>query len=288
MCATNYLDCNAGGVNATNGCEIAVGAACLNDSTTGTGGTFKNNCNGTLGNCTNTGGSTAYLDCDNSDGDGILTTCHTGNGCETQNNSACTVAGLAGTYNSCTCTISNQDIATTGVKTNWSGTLSMLWLQQYGTGHILNFSNYWNQSIAIDNNTCIVWRDGTTTCTAPTGGAGGGNTTEEMQDATALMLRNTTGTTFWYDDAGNTLNVTLNYTYLNTLYATMGYVSGVVTNVTTAQLTATNANVSAFNINLSKVNVSGGYVTGVLNFSGKDIVNVKCINGSLGGSLCFV
>lgn len=77
------------------------------------------------------------------------------------------------------------------------------------------------------------------------------NTTEQMQDATALMLQNTTGTYLWYDDAGNTLNVTLNYTYLSTLYAAKSYVDLIATNATNAMTTAAEAGKNASYINAS-------------------------------------
>lgn len=147
-CDTGWLDCNAGGCDAGDGCEIQEGASCLNStSTAGSNGTYATGqCFGTVGgNCTASGSLDTWLDCDDSDGDGNVFTCNTGNGCEVLNNSVCTVGAVSGTINMCSggagnCVVDAQDIGTTGVEVAWSGTDAMLWLNQYGSGLIANFT----------------------------------------------------------------------------------------------------------------------------------------------------
>lgn len=207
QCDSGYTDCNLGGANATDGCETNTGAAEC------TGGAHNNYaCVGTTGTCVC---DTNYYDCD-------ATGNSTGNGCEATNGGSCTVGGLAGTYtdaSTCTCTIANQDIATTGVMVSWSGA-NMLWLHQYSPiGWIVNLTNASNSTAGFDANLCLHLPDGTQVCNSTDlGTGGGGNSTEEIQDATGLLATNTSTITMTYDDAANQLYCTTNSTYLNNTY----------------------------------------------------------------------
>jgi hypothetical protein len=171
-CNNDDTDSNTLTCNGANGCEITAGTACKNSTTTGIGGTWQSGtCIGTGGNCTNTGGTTAWLDCDNSDGDGIITTCNTGNGCEIQNGSACIVGSLSGTYNSCTCTVSTSHFIT-GIEADYSTTANqnLLWGWDYGSGNLLFLrNNAVDSNISINASGCIKFNDASTQCTANSG-----------------------------------------------------------------------------------------------------------------------
>lgn len=193
---SNSITCNPGPTN--DGCEITAGTACLNGTTAGTGGTWVSGvCIGSGGNCTSAG---VYLDCDNSDADGDLITCNTGNGCEVNSAGSCTVGTLTGTYGGdCTCDVSRSNY-TTGVQANYStsSTEAMIWGRDWGSGPLFNFTNNnYNQSLVINASGCIIWYDGSSACTAPTGGSGGGHI------GTSPWLYNDTTNMYWNDTFGN-------------------------------------------------------------------------------------
>ena len=178
-CDTNFFECD-GSETDPDGCEIQFGASC------GTGATWANNqCVGSTGNCTCTG---VNFDCDNDDGDGNNATGQSGNnceitlnsanathqeysacgvsvcesgwndcnsdlgdGCEIEDGSACTIGGLSGTYNVCTCEVDPVDIATSGSQLNWSGTLPFLWLYQLGIGDVIRATTSLNWSFVVND-----------------------------------------------------------------------------------------------------------------------------------------
>ena len=153
--------CNGGG-GSPDYCEITAGGSCGS----GTGTYQSGICVGSGGNCTRI---SDYLDCNDDDGDGDELTCNGGDGCEVDDNSACTVGDLAGTVNGCSggsanCEIDPQDIATTGGEVNWSGSLPFLWMHQYGDGWLFNISNGSNATAGFDNNLCLWLPDSTQVC----------------------------------------------------------------------------------------------------------------------------
>jgi len=186
----NIETCNSG-----NYCEITGGGSC-GDST----GTYVNNqCDGAEGNCTRTG---TNLDCNDDDGDSNEITCNneTGDGCEVEDGGSCSVGSLSGTIDGCTggaanCVVDKQCFVT-GNETQYqtNATEHFLWGTDYGTlGDLLRLNNTNYGIFSINASGCLIWMDGTTACTAPTG----------SMSYTNLALTNVSET--W--DAG--LNITL-------------------------------------------------------------------------------
>jgi hypothetical protein len=162
-CDTNWLDCNGTGDGTDiDGCEINIGGVC------GISATYDNVCAGTSGNCTC---SSNYYDCDNDDGDGnILTTNNLGSGCEIQGGSSCNIGGAQGTYIGCTC-VPDKSNFETGTLSAYFTSNPLLWGAQYGTGWLLNLTNgATDKTFGIDNETCIVFSDGSRQCSAGSGG----------------------------------------------------------------------------------------------------------------------
>jgi hypothetical protein len=162
-CNDNYLDCNGTGDGTDiDGCEINIGGTC------GTNAIYDNVCAGTSGNCTC---SSNYYDCDNDDGDGnILTTNNLGSGCEIQGGSSCNIGGAQGTYVGCTC-VPGKSYFETGTLGSYLTSNPLLWGAQYGTGWLLNLTNSaTDKTFGIDNETCIVFSDGSRQCSAGSGG----------------------------------------------------------------------------------------------------------------------
>src|SRR3990167_1459286 len=169
-CTTNYFQCD-GSTTDADGCEINAGSSCGS----GTGTIVNNQCySASAGNCTR---SSDYLDCDNDDSDSNTITCNGANGCEIDPGSSCTVGGLSGTYStSCSggagvCVVSKSYFET-GTNTQYStnATEHFLWGTDYGLiGDLLRLNNTNYGMFRVNVTGCIIWFDGTSTCTNPTG-----------------------------------------------------------------------------------------------------------------------
>jgi len=138
-----------------------------------------------------------WFDCDGSG------TGDDANGCETQNNSACTIGPVSGTYlNGCTCIVSDVDIATSGVQVVWSGTDAFLSLWMLGAGPVVNFTNSRNISFII-NDTGAFWNNQAINETG--GGVPGGTTPHTLNgsnhtgDLSAGRVIKDTGT-YWLSE----------------------------------------------------------------------------------------
>ena len=146
----DYFYCD-GSYTDADGCEFRVGTSCGDG--TGTLDSSETCFSATQGNCTRSGDN---LDCNDDDSDDNEITCNGADGCEIDDGSACTISGLAGIYDGCSggagnCVVADQDIAVTGHIVNWSGSNPMLWLWQFGTGDVVNFTTANNQSFTINN-----------------------------------------------------------------------------------------------------------------------------------------
>ena len=164
-CRTNWLDCDTDSYN----CEIGVGVTCgvgntgtyANCLVTGSGGT---------GNCT----STVRLDCNDDDGDANVVTCNgASDGCEILIGGTCSVGSLTGTYGSActgsvgTCTV-DKSYFETGTFIEYLTTAAqgaMLWFKNYApTGWLINVTNVNDESWGVNNDSCMVLKDGTEVC----------------------------------------------------------------------------------------------------------------------------
>lgn len=147
QCDGGWEDCDAGGVNETNGCEYEVNAVCNTNA--------KN-----LSSCAGCTCNANYFDCDDGDPE-------TGGGCGTLNGGSCSVGGLSGTTSctagaggcyavsggteyACTCEVDAVDIGLSGDWLNWSSSLyPFLWLHQYGSAPVVNFTTLNNNSFYV-------------------------------------------------------------------------------------------------------------------------------------------
>jgi len=256
-CDSGKFACD-GDIEDGDGCEIVTGASC------GAGATWASGeCVGATGNCTCTG---VNFDCNNDDADDNNATgqsgdhcevtlnsanathqeyttcensvCESGwndcntdlsDGCEIEDNSACSIGSLSGTYNVCTCEVDPVDIATSGSQLNWSGTLPFLWLYQMGVGPVVNFTVSNNASFII-NDSGPYW-NGTALSLEPdaTGGAGGG--------ASNTHIVNTTwnNVTYYTDRLNSTINASIdlrvNLDFLQKLLDTIYLAVGILVDI---------------------------------------------------------
>jgi len=204
-CTTNYFQCD-GSTTDADGCEINAGASCG----AGTGTIVLNQCySASAGNCT----SSTRLDCNNDDSDSNSATCNGADGCEILIGGACTVGSLSGTYAStCSggagvCQVSKSYFQTgTNVAYQTSGAEQFLWGTDYGTGNLINMNNTNFGIWSLNASGCIIWMDGTSTCTNPTSSGGGG---WQPNNATENNNYNTTGnvTADWFFGKLNISNV---------------------------------------------------------------------------------
>ncbi|MDD5253525.1 MAG: hypothetical protein PHG05_00265 [Candidatus Nanoarchaeia archaeon] len=156
-CNNDDSDSNIGTCNGADGCEIISGASCGN----GTGTYASHQCIESSGNCTSSG---TRLDCNNDDSDSNTLTCNGADGCEVTDGGACTVGTLQGTYDGCSCVVTQSNFKT-GDETSYSTDNALLWGSQYGTGYLMNFTNGTDIKFGVNNSGCVVFPDGTTQCT---------------------------------------------------------------------------------------------------------------------------
>ena len=207
-------------------CEITSGASCG----FGTGTLESGQCtNSTNGNCTNGG----RLDCNDDDDDGNV---DTGNGAtdglEILIGGDCSVGTVTGVYSSVcsgsvgTCVVS-KSFFETGTFIEYLTNASqkaMLWFKNHApTGWLINATNSINESWGVDNNSCMVLKDGTVVCdSADIGGGSGDNSSWNETYANTLYLNRSSEllytTTFNSSyDSKVTDNSSWNESYSNTL-----------------------------------------------------------------------
>ena len=161
-CRTNYLDCNSDGGD----CEIQVGGTCGSGT-----GTYSSTCAGSVGNCT----SSLSLDCNDDDSDSNAATCNGADGCEILIGGSCSVGTLSGTYSSTctgsvgTCVVTKSNFET-GSFIEYLTSVSesaMLWFKNFApTGWLINVTNSQDETWGINNESCMVLKDGTEVCNA--------------------------------------------------------------------------------------------------------------------------
>ena len=155
-CDSGYLDCNALGCNVSDGCEIDDGGSC------GTGHKHYDGCAAGTGNCTC---DTGWCDCDATSTD-----------CEKEDGSFCTLSGVNGTYDCGTCgCIPGKSYFETGTLAQYLTAAledSILWFKNFGDGWLIKASNKNDEVWGVDNNSCIVFKDNTTQCSASSSGTG--------------------------------------------------------------------------------------------------------------------
>ena len=207
----NERTCNGG----SDGCEIISGASCG----VGTGTLESAVCvNSTSGNCTNA----ARLDCNNDDADNNE---DTGNGLidglEILIGGSCSVGSLSGTYqNYCSGGLGVCDVDKsyfeTGTFTEYltnSTEKALLWFKNWNpTGWLINTTNINNETWGVNNDSCMVLKDGTEVCDASD--IGGGETIWD-RTGTDVTLQNVndkwaTGTSSTDANVRNLMYVNLN------------------------------------------------------------------------------
>src|SRR6056297_401280 len=128
-CRSGFADCDGG----SDACEIEFG---VTDYPTGA--------NNNYADCTTAQCDSGWLDCD-ATGPGA------GNGCEIQDGSSCTIGGLPGEYNGCSCEVPKQYFET-GTDTVYSTSDPLLWGTQYGLGDLIHFGTDLNPDLFMVNN----------------------------------------------------------------------------------------------------------------------------------------
>jgi len=128
VCDAGYLDCDAGGEEFTNGCEIRTGVT-----------NYPTGANNNYLDCSTAQCDTNYYDCNASGIDA-------GDGCEVLNADTCFVGSLQGTWDgpNCNCVIPTQTFET-GVEAVFATSSPLLWGTQYGDGPLMQMTS-WNAS----------------------------------------------------------------------------------------------------------------------------------------------
>ncbi|MCK5356755.1 MAG: hypothetical protein KAJ48_00035, partial [Elusimicrobiales bacterium] len=124
-CRSGYTFCD-GSYTDGDGCEINIGTTPYpseNNAHYHSNGTCAPECN------------SGYLDCDSDLGT-------SGTGCEVQDGASCTFLGLPGTIQGCADCILDLVNFQTGVEAKFSTTSPLLWGTQYGSGPLVEITNY--------------------------------------------------------------------------------------------------------------------------------------------------
>lgn len=238
-----------------NGCEVLIG------TTACTGGLNNNRADCTTCEC-----NSGYIDCD---AGGINLT----NGCEVEDTGSCTIAGLTGVYDGCTCKVSDVDYGTSGIMYNWSGSYPFLWFNQYGTGPVFNFSDNNNVSFYM-NASGLFWNG--TDIGLPSVDTNTWNTTLEMINAanSTNLLINWSFVDTTIPDTNESIAVSLIKTNISAMLADIvglkgnmtlvtTDISGIKTNISTLETKVNNVNTSAnimFQANSTKLLINWSYV----------------------------
>lgn len=156
-CDNDDTDADLTTCNGANGCEITGGGSCGS----GTGTYVNSQCSGYSGNCTSAG---TNLDCNEDDSDSNLLTCNGDDGCEVVDGGVCTVGTLSGTYDGCSCVVTQSNFKT-GNETSYSTDDALIWGSQYGSGYLINMTNGSEMRFGVNNSGCVVFPDSTTQCT---------------------------------------------------------------------------------------------------------------------------
>jgi len=170
-CRSGFNNCDTDNIN----CEVQNGASC--GSGTGVYSSCLSIGSGGAGNCI----SSARLDCNNDDSDGDTGTCNAGDGCEILIGGSCSVGSLTGTYSSSctgsvgTCVV-DKSYFETGTLVEYLTDASqgaMLWFKNFApNGWLINVSNSNDEVWGVNNESCMVLKDGTVVCGAGDLGSG--------------------------------------------------------------------------------------------------------------------
>jgi len=154
-CDANWEICGGGNCATLPSCNYRANVACATNAVNGSG-------------CAGCACSAGYSDCDSD-----LGSAPGGTGCEIRDFvTGCDVGSASGTYDdTCTCLVDNQDIATTGIPVNWSGTNPMLWFNFYSDTHTIWINHSTNNIFSV-NGSGAYW-NGFDLSTDTVGGAGG-------------------------------------------------------------------------------------------------------------------
>ena len=225
---SDYLDCdnddfdnNEITCNGANGCEVNPYTSSCNVVSGFTSGNHNH-----LTDCSTCECDSGYLDCDGS-GPG------NGNGCEVQDGGSCSIGGLSGTYDGCTCVV-DKSYFETGTFIEYQTNSSqggMLWFKDYnGNNWLINISNVNNDTWAVNSSGCIKFMDDTWQCTA--------YSDEKVDDRVANLMQDSTNLYWIYDDNANTLTLYLdpNPTFSSIALGTTTLLSPGKTKVTTGTM----------------------------------------------------
>lgn len=179
-CDSGYGDCDEGGEENTNGCEVQFGVtnyptgtnnhyddcstcgcdqtpttyeACNGDTCAGDGCNYQVNeaCATNALNLSGCAGCTCnsgYYDCD---GD-LATLGLGGTGCEIQDGDACAVGGASGSYSGCSCIVAKKPIITGNLSEYYTtANESYIWIYDWGLGHRMNLNGTNNNSFIVQN-----------------------------------------------------------------------------------------------------------------------------------------
>jgi hypothetical protein len=150
--------------------------------------------------------------------------------CEIHQGDNCTIGGLAGTYNGCTCTLTPQHFIT-GIDAVYSTTLPLLWGTQYGNGSLMNLTNgVTNQTFLINNSGCIIFFDGSYLCNASTsGGNFSGSSYNETYNLWAYNQTANLSGLVPYTGATTNVNLGVNNITSNWFFGLYNWVIGITT-----------------------------------------------------------
>lgn len=161
-CKSGFQQCD-GSTTDADGCEIETGVTQFNQ----TSGSLEDNTNHAASCAAQC--DSGFLDCDADIGTG-------GTGCEVQDGASCTVGSLSGTIDGCSGSAANcvvdPQIHYTNQSADGSSTHANLWTVQFGLGDIFNGTavGVVNATWIINRSGCVLWNDGTSTCSHPSGG----------------------------------------------------------------------------------------------------------------------
>ena len=230
-CRSGYVYCDGSYIDG-DGCEVDYGSTSCAD------GDHNNLDASCICQC-----DSGYLDCDASGKD-------TGNGCEVQDNGACTVGSLDGTYDGCTCVV-DKSYYQTGTFTEYFIDLvegSMLWFKNWGDGATINATDENNVTFLV-NQSGVYWND-----TSLLGGGSGDNESwnESYADTKYANItwnyNQTTGAIIWANDTIQANNVSWLSTYnvsYNTWLGNYSIFTGLINNA--SYLSTYNATYAGYN-----------------------------------------
>ncbi|NCN86912.1 hypothetical protein GW932_03685, partial [archaeon] len=176
QCVSGYLDCDGDSTGSDGDCEIQVGVTSFTEANT------------VYLTCTTASCSSGFMACEGETA--------TVDGCNYQIGASCTTGeGKPGTWQSgCVCQELAQEHFITNTEAKGWGDFLLFGKQYNPIGWLMNLTNSEGKSIAIDNESCIIFNDGSKMCGAGNITIGGGEIVNESNYSTY--------TTWWSNVSG--------------------------------------------------------------------------------------